>query len=51
MKFLRKFEPSNKVPVKDEINNRLPIYSINGFIEEVLYLSVDFNAIRKRINK
>ena len=50
IKFLAKHEPSHKVNVREDIYFGFPKYLIDNFLEETLYLTVDFNAIRKRIH-
>ena len=48
--FLTKYDPEVKLDVKDDILEGLPPLKIDGFIEDVLYLMVDYDSVTRRIN-
>ncbi len=48
VRFLARFEPAHRVETKDEVNYGLPHWEIDGFVEDVLYLTVNYDAIRRR---
>lgn len=49
VKFLEKYEPRDPhIEAKEWIYRGLPKWSIDGFIEDVLYMTVDYEAITKR---
>jgi len=47
-KFLSQYEPVGKIKVSEMLNVGLPPWKTDGFTEEVLYLTIDFDSVTKR---